>query len=285
MRFEARRRLLTAALAIGMIAAVSAAGVAGGALKTNSAVVEIPVDGQGSVTAKCAKPTKVVSGGFDAPAFEAAEGPLTFALVSERTGRRTWTTSALNYDEPGELVGYVYCSKTLPTLKVRSASKTLGDDDDTSVSARCKKGGEAVSGGFVTGDFENEELQPYESRRTGKRRWTVSATNFGPGANELTAIAYCAQHKLGLKAKSAEDTTTEQGSLVFAEARCRKGTKAVSGGFSGVMELNDRQTVPFQSTRTGRSRWSSAALAGFVGGTGPTITWTTYVYCLDKKEL
>jgi hypothetical protein len=279
------RRSWTIAALIGAAVLTIGAGLASGVLKTNSAAVEIPVDGQGSVTAKCAKPTKAVSGGFDAPAFEPAAGPQTFALVSERTGRRTWTTSGLNYEEPGELVGYVYCSKTLPTLKVRSATKTLGDNDDASVSARCKKGGEAVSGGFVTGDFENEELQPYESRRTGKRRWTVSATNFGPGANEMTAIAYCAKHKLGLKAKSAEDTTTEQGSLVFAEARCRKGTKAVSGGFSGVMELNDRQTVPFQSTRTGGRRWSSAALAGFVGGTGPTITWTTYVYCLDKAEL
>ncbi len=291
MTFKAKRTMGTRIVLVAAgIAAAAMAGIAGGALKVKSAETSIASNGFGSVTAKCKQGTRAVSGGFDAPDTGAVQtGPRGQAYVSTRSGRRGWLAAAENSGDvvAADWIGFVYCSDSLPKLKAKSKTTSIGLDESDSVSARCPKGGEAVSGGFITQE-EDEDTDPFpfESRRVGKRKWQVSAINFRPEPAEFTAIAYCAKEKLGLKTRSATSTVTENGEVVSAEARCKKGTKALSGGFSGLFAYpvgDFLETYPFQSMRSGGRRWSAAA-AGYASG-GQSVDWTAFAYCLDKDEL
>jgi hypothetical protein len=138
-----------------------------------------------SATAKCGKGSEAVWGGFDAP---------NLSIGSSREGKREWTASAVNYDEPAPLTVYVYCDKSEPGLKTKSKSTTIGHDQIGTATAKCKKGSEAVSGGyFAPGGFDQDvgsEIYFYESHRKGKRKWTASGLNQGDPA-KLTAFAYC----------------------------------------------------------------------------------------------
>jgi hypothetical protein len=138
-----------------------------------------------SATARCGKGSEAVWGGFNSP---------NLSIGSSREGRRKWTASGVNYDEPAPLSVYVYCDKSEPGLKVKKASTTVGADEIGTATARCRKGSEAVSGGyFAPGGFDQNvgsEIYFYESHRIGKRKWTASGLNQGDPA-KLTAFAYC----------------------------------------------------------------------------------------------
>jgi phage terminase large subunit-like protein len=138
-----------------------------------------------SATAKCGKGSEAVWGGFDSP---------NLSIGSSREGKRKWTASAVNFDPPAPLTVYVYCDKGEPGLKTKEASTTVGADEIGSATARCRKGSEAVSGGyFAPGGFDldvGSEIYFYESFRKGKRKWTASGLNLGDPAT-LTVFAYC----------------------------------------------------------------------------------------------
>jgi hypothetical protein len=138
-----------------------------------------------SATAKCGKGSEAVWGGFDSP---------NLSIGSSREGKRKWTASGVNFDEPAPLTVYVYCDKGEPGLKAKKASKPIGADETASATAKCGKGSEAVSGGyFAPGGFSlggGSEIYFYESHRKGKRRWTASGLNQGDPA-KLTVFAYC----------------------------------------------------------------------------------------------
>jgi hypothetical protein len=75
------------------------------------------VDQSGSVTAKCKRDARAISGGFSGLVDESFladqdSGPGVIPSVSRRAGGRKWETEALNFGgESGELTGYVYCEK------------------------------------------------------------------------------------------------------------------------------------------------------------------------------
>lgn len=279
------KRLAISFLGVGTLLALSG-GLASGALKSERAETSVNVGVFESATAKCKPGTRAVSGGFDAPDSEAAGAtPRNLAFLSQRTGKRGWTAGAGNPgSEAGDWIVFAYCSDSLPKLKSRSATVSVAGDGANTATAKCPKGGEAVSGGFLAQDeSDDDDPFPFESRRVGKRKWQVSARNFREDPVQLTAIAYCAKRKLGLKAATTEVTHTAPDTNVEAEARCKKGTKAVSGGFDGELTANfERETYPFQSIRSGGRRWSAAAF-GYIEE--PSVDWRVFAYCIDKKEL
>jgi hypothetical protein len=138
-----------------------------------------------SATAKCKKGSEAVWGGFDSPDL---------SIGSSREGKRKWTASAVNFNDPAPLTVYVYCDKSEPGLKTKAKSTTIGHDQIGTATAKCKRGSEAVSGGyFAPGGFDldvGSEIYFYESHRKGKRKWTASGLNQGDPA-KLTAFAYC----------------------------------------------------------------------------------------------
>jgi hypothetical protein len=280
------RTMAAIALLVGA-GVVGAAGIAGAGLKQVSTTVTIADHAPGSATAKCKRGTKTVSGGFDAPGFDlSAAGPFVNSLASERTAKRRWTVDAFNAgDGEGQLRAFAYCTAGLPKLKARTVTRTVDAQSNGAARAKCPKGGEAVSGGFVAGDQATDPIYPYMSRRNGDRTWTVQAYN-GQGSTglELTAIAYCAKHELGLRRKVGETFFTEPEAITSETARCGKGFKAISGGFTGPSRQDLFELYPFRSLRSGGRAWTAAA-ATYVNGMDAGARWEVYAYCIKNKEL
>jgi hypothetical protein len=273
------------------IAVAATAGLAGGALKTKKATISLPADsGEESATAKCKRGFRAVSGGFDGPGFsaEGAGAPYQIPIDSLRESRRAWTSSAYNdSSEPGDFVAFVNCSDELPKLKTRSATVTIANGDAGTATARCPRRGEAIGGGFAAGVANtdaNALVFVSESRRNGKRGWAVSGDNqSGMNAGEaldLTALAYCAKRKVGLKTESAMEATDAAISELSAKARCKRNQVAVSGGFSSNPEPFSR---PFESRRAGRRGW--VASIGAYPSPEDEDTLDVFAYCLKQDAL
>jgi hypothetical protein len=287
-----RGRPTTRAIVISLIAGLSmaaTAGIAGGALKTKRAETSIEPGAIDSATAKCKQGTRAVSGGFDAPGFDAVAANDTYVqtFASLRSGKRKWTSTANNYptvSNPGTLVDFVYCSDEIPKLKTKSATVTIPHGEYGSAIARCPRGGEAVSGGFdaeISTSFDG--AFPHESRRVGKRKWIVTAKAFNNGSPaELSAYAYCAKRKLGLKSKSQSQTTSSASVNLSETARCPKGRKAISGGFGSSVGIEFGIPIePFESQRAGGRVWRASTAA--YSGNDP-VRWEVYAYCLKKER-
>jgi hypothetical protein len=259
-------------------------GIASGALKTSSASISLGLAEQGAATAECERGTRAIAGGFDAPGFAVdSGGAQVLTLAHARSAKREWTAGANNFGEgSGDLVSHAYCTDSAPKLKAKSKTVGVPPESAGSATARCRKRGEAISGGFATENFE--DVFPFESRRLGKRKWKVSGYNDDSDETiDLTAFAYCAKRKLGLRKKS-DQTTFDQDSpfLISAEASCKPSQRAVSGGFAGVR--NDQVfTLPYRSMRTDSRSWGSAAFKDTSAIV--TATFKTFVYCLGKKEI
>jgi hypothetical protein len=263
--------------------------IATGALKTKKTEVSVAPGTTESATAKCKQGTRAVSGGFDAPALtdDSSHGSYVQTFASLRSAKRKWTSTATNYfsvPESGTLTGFAYCSDELPKLKTKSTSTTIPNNETRSVSARCPKGGEAVSGGF---DAEIDASNfngtfPLESRRAGKRKWKVTAYSFSPpdGA-DITVYAYCAKHAVGLKKQSVTTSTASQEENIAGKARCKKGQEPISGGFGAPEDGNSGAYVePFESRRAGKRGWKAAT--GAYADPGSTVDWSVYAYCMKK---
>jgi hypothetical protein len=169
-------------------------------------------------------------------------------------------------------------------LKTKSATTTVGESPDAgSATAKCKRGSEAVSGGFDNTDFDPEFPIPpgaavfnFASSREGKRKWTAAGSNSGTDPGELIAYAYCDKREPGLKKKSTT-VPVEVGETASATAKCKRGSVAVSGGYGS--EDPSPGFNPFSSIRDGKRTWT-VEVYGF------TLTpsdLTAFVYC-DKSE-
>jgi hypothetical protein len=285
-RVETTRRgaHASAILLVALGATLGIAGGAAGALKAASDTTNIPAGEERGALAKCKAGTRAISGGFDVPGTASISGDLAIPFDSERLGRRKWGTTAFAFGVgSSDLVSYAYCSDALPKLKVRTATQNVEPSSGVTVTARCKKGGEAVSGGFA--GVAVDDMTPFSSHREGKRKWTVKAFNFDSDETFiLTTLAYCAEDQLGLKKRSAQTSSSDTpGSLISAEASCKSKQRVISGGYEGANDGSSVATYPFSSMRTSGRNWAASAV--FDSSSPAPFDWTTFAYCIDKKEL
>jgi hypothetical protein len=273
---QGRNRLTRRALALGVAAGIAALAVAGLAsaakLKEKSTTFTISGDEEPSEgTATCKRGQEAVAGGYF---VEPAEFGTPLVFDSTREGKRGWTTE-LFQSEAGEATAYAYCDKREPGLKTKTASEKLSGSFDTeSVVARCKRGQEAVSGGF---EAPFTELTVLASKRAGKRSW--EAQFVGPAGAEVTAIAYCDKAEPGLKAKQKSTTLSLSDPTGTVLAKCKRKQKLRSGGFEGEFsDVPDIVGLPVGSRREGKRGWE---VTGLNTDGSPEIT--AYAYC-DKKE-
>jgi hypothetical protein len=161
-------------------------------LKRRSKATTVAQNEVGSVTAKCPKGTRAVSGGFE------GDDESYFELrSSQRKGGRGWEVSGHNYGQPGELEATVYC-RAGPKLKTASASGTVSyanfpDDVYTALEASCPRGRTSVSGGFET----DGPAVVRDSAKLGKG-WRLAATASAVLPFEtiaVTVFAYCEKKK------------------------------------------------------------------------------------------
>jgi hypothetical protein len=265
------------------VAAVAMVSVASGALKTKSASTTVGAGDTGSASAKCKKGSVAVSGGFDNPGFDPTLpfDVAIFNFASSREGKRTWTAAGLNNgSNPGQLIADAYCDKAEPKLKKASTTVTVEDESTATATAKCKRGSEAVAGGYASDD-PAPNFHPFRSNRDGKRKWTVEVYKFFTGTDsELTVFAYCDKREPKLKAKSAQ-TEVIADDAGSATATCKRGTEAVSGGLDGPdadpAGLVGAAIYPYQSQRTGKREWT-------VSGWNDEETGTLVAYAYCKKK-
>jgi hypothetical protein len=149
-----------------------------------------------TVTARCPRGTKAISGGFDNPDFILEDPPIVaiFPNESMKTGRREWTVSGLNLgDTPGTLVAQVNCHEG-KGLKTSSEDLFIDFEGVHDVTAECAPGRRVISGGFEYSLDPEEDAFVFASHKDGKRAWEVKAYDDAAPAT-LTAYAYCEKKK------------------------------------------------------------------------------------------
>jgi hypothetical protein len=273
-----RRRVAIWACILGTATLAVGIGVATGAkLKTKSQTVEVDPAENGTATAKCKQGTKAVSGGFEAEFIP----PFLLIEESRRTGGREWTSTAFdNSGDPGDLTSFAYCRDQ--KLKTRSKTTEVNPGDLDSVTARCKQGEKAFSGGFAAEEIDVPGPTPgfylAESHKQGKREWTVSAFNVGNEDGDLTAYVNCRKGK-GVKTKQAEETLSTN-EFDSAEARCSRKQRVVAGGFDLDSDWTTTGAWAMESHKVGKRGWEVAARdAG-----GQPHDLIAYAYCEKKKR-
>lgn len=229
-----------------------------------------PGDPFREATARCERGQRAVAGGFS----EEIDPPLlAIPLDSTRDGKRGWRHRA-GANEGASATAYVYCDKHGPKLKTKSSSAVLGDQEDTptEIVARCRRGQEAVAGGF---DMPDTEALVASSKRKGKRRWAVTVVG-GPGTYQ--AFAYCDKSKPGLKERSATLTTEAKPVVQSVVAKCKRKQQLRSGGFQ-VEFADTTSAFTLGSRRSGKRGWEASAYP-LMGA--PELT--AYAYCDKKKK-
>jgi hypothetical protein len=232
--------------------------------------VEFTADGETERTAECNPGQEAVAGGF----YIERPGPVSIypPFESARASKRGWSSRVLGQPEPRSVTAHGYCDKKEPGLKTKEATDSVTTIYGNLVTARCKRGQEAVSGGF---DLPLSEAVVIASKRTGTRGWTVELVA-APGT-EITVFAYCDKREPGLKTKTASivppDTQDEATSVV---ARCKRKQQLRSGGYEAEYPDGFTFGEVEGSRRVGKRGWE-------VRGSAPDRRLTAYAYC-DKKE-
>jgi hypothetical protein len=269
--------------AVAMAIALLGTPAFGAGLTTSSETVTL--DGETPVTAECPGKRKAVSGGF---APESLGVPVS---RSSKAGKRGWTAEGLGFKI--DLTVYAYCSRRGKNPSTTSAETTVPAGEIRSLSATCEPGTKVVSGGFFgeNGFLLAPNVGVHESRKTGARSWTVSGGNSGSFEGDLIAYANCREGK-GLKSRSktisiAGATGMQADPSGSVVAKCKRGTRAMSGGFAGLIDeayLADQDTgpgvIPSLSRRAGGRKWETGA----VNDGGESGELTSYVYCQKKPK-
>ena len=149
-------------------------------------------------------------------------------------------------------------------LQTKSKSKTIAADTNGAATAKCKRGSEAVSGGFAAPGldptFTERSILPFTSKRKGHRKWKTRGYNFAnTQSGRLISFAYCDTREPGLEVRSKTKTLPafDPGS---ATARCPRGSEAVSGGFGSPDALPGGDAMfTFTSKRKGERKWKVSA--------------------------
>lgn len=270
--------------ALSLVAFAGATALAGKGLKTTSETVTVDPVEIGAAAPTCKRGTKAVSGGFEGE----SNGPTSIfdATQSRRTGPREWTGAGLNNSlDPGELTAYAYCRDE--KLKATSARTSVEVGELGAVTAECKPGQKAFSGGFALDEYDSSDpLSPIlvmtRSLKEGKRKWTASAYNLGNDfgttqEGDLTAYVYCREGKV-LKTRQAEGTLVPS-EFGEAAAKCKRRQRVVSGGFDLESDWKTTRGFIIESRKRGKRNWEIAAFGGPLAE-HPIVA---YAYCEKKK--
>jgi hypothetical protein len=271
---------VAAIVVAGVVAVLGIIGTASGAkLKTKSETETIASDEFEAVTAQCARGTKAVSGGFESDIDPDGPTEVILPYSSRAESGREWTSAGFNLAAPGDLTSFAYCRDQ--KVKRRSEETTVNPGESETVTAQCPRGTKAFSGGFDNPDFSiagpsSTIILPFESKKTGKREWTVSGRNIASEAGELVVQVNCHKGK-GPRTEDEELSINSPG-VHDEEAECRGGRRVVSGGFDYTLEATTSAFV-FSSYKDGKRDWQVEAL-----DQSAPATLTVYAYCEKKKQ-
>ncbi len=159
-------------------------------LKTVTETETRSKNGIQTVTARCPRGTKAISGGF-AVGRSSGAGDLPYA--SYKAGKREWTVATGHFGDPESLTAQVNCrsGRKVKTKQVTETVDEYPDREDLVVS--CGRKRRVVSGGFAA-ETPVSKGGPFfkASRRDSGRKWLVSVVSIN---DDVTAYAYCERKK------------------------------------------------------------------------------------------
>ena len=164
------------------------------------------------------------------------------------------------------------CGLASAAIKEKSKSFTVPGGTTAEETVKCKRGQEAVAGGFLSA---SNDVIPRDFVREGKRRWRLRSNNLNasdPGS-EATVDVICAKPRFGLKAKSVTDSVVSPFDSV--SVRCSRSRKVVFGGFEIPGGLGP---IVSSSRRTSKREWTVATI-----NEGSPHGITVTAYC-DKRD-
>jgi hypothetical protein len=290
-----RWRRWTAAV-LGVSAFFGLAGIAVARLSSESASTTIAPQQNGTAKARCSIGSKAVAGGFAAPGLDptADTGPAILTYSSGLDGNHKWTASGHNFNNPmpspakgvpgaGPLVAYAYCDKHDPSVSVETRTTTVAGGGHATLTPKCPRGREAVSGGFESDTPGSDGFTnfAYTSKRSGDRAWKTAVLNPDMSPHGVRAFAYCEKHGPNLVSRSASKKVSLLNTTSIT-AKCPKGAKAFSGGYKSTFTQSSNETstsIAFTSKRSGDQRWKVSTIGVALNGTATPPTETAIAYC------
>jgi hypothetical protein len=297
MEANGRRWTRWTAVVVGASTFLAMAGIAAARLTSESANVTIAPQQNGTAAAECGPGSTAVAGGFAAPGLDpgAETGPAILTYASTRSGDGKWPASGHNFNRPapapkvdtgsGPLVAYSYCDTRDPRVTVRSESTTVDPGGHATLTPKCARGREAVSGGFQSDQPTSSEgftAFAYTSMRSGDRVWKVAVANVdSANSHSVDAFAYCEKHGPDLVTRGAEEKVGHAPTVTITPS-CPKGSKIFSGGYKstfsdsgGGMDFN----IAYTSKRNAGKKWKVSAIAVALNTTSTKSAETALAYC------
>jgi hypothetical protein len=152
--------------------------------------------------------------------------------------------------------------------------KNIGAGETKQFTQTCPKGRQLLSGGFLTSHFFSDKgVYVTESRMTGDRSWTVSATGVAGGSGgQVSSIAYCIKsHKHLLAEVASAPARVMRGKPASVTTPdCPAGKQLIAGGYSAPPALR-----VFSGGFSDLNHWTASA--AFYTGSGQL---TALGYCL-----
>jgi hypothetical protein len=163
---------------------------------------------------------------------------------------------------------------------------TVAAQSSATAVATCKPRTTAVATGFASPRFDPANDGPGVARLTskivGRHRAVTMGYNFGRESAPLISLGYCVRHGHGLTVRSKKVFLGPE-SPGSAVATCRRGTKAVGGGFGtpGFSRSTGPRVLTLTSRRVGVRKWRVEALnmGGDSSNGGRPGTLHAYAYC------
>jgi hypothetical protein len=235
-----------------------------------------------SATATCPKKTRVAGGGFSAPSSIAVIG---LVYESVKVGQRSWRASAqlLDLGAPSTLTltTFVYCRAHFPHTHMSSSTvQTTGRPQvGPSGSATCKRGTEALAGGFtMPPPLHGATVSSifFDSLRSSPISWDARVVTGPNGPSNFTTEAYCSKK---IQPPSQTGATSAPSNSDFTvstvSATCSEGLAPATGGFEQPQSDLASFFIVFESRRIGAS-WQ---VSGMHSGFNPPVTLSAYGYC------
>ncbi len=231
----------------------------------------------------CPRGKRPLGGGASVDPLPDAAGGGAYPVSYERLGQQQgWHISASQVGRAGTTSVHVqvlcrrYKGNIEPEEKfVKSRTyKNIGPGETKQFTQTCPKGRQLVTGGYLSSHFfSSKGVYVTESRMSGRRSWTVSATGVAGGkGGQISSIAYCigAHKKLLAEVASPPVTVTPGHPATTTTPDCPGGKKLIAGGYSAPPALR-----VFQGSFEGLDHWTAGAAS--YTGSGQI---TAFGYCL-----
>jgi hypothetical protein len=231
----------------------------------------------------CPHGLRPLGGGVTTGPQPDATGAGTFPVAYERLGKQEgWHITVAQVGRGGSTSAtlQVLCRRYRGNIEpeekfIKSQTyRNVGPGETKQFTQTCPKGRQLLSGGYLTSQlFTNKGVYVTESRMSGARSWTVSATGVrGGDGGQVSAIAYCiGSHKrLLTEVASAPASVTRGRTGTTTTPDCPAGRRLIAGGFSAPDTLRI-----FNGAFNDLNNWTASA-ASYTGN-GQV---TAYGYCL-----